>query len=489
MVVGPHCKMVIFIPINQGFTYRYLIQTKIFFYLQQKAKKIVIFVPAPEDHYYDSIKLYKNVVLEDYKADEYDTYLNSFKFQKLLIYIRSAVQNGAFDITTTKEIYETNLIDNLRNNKKRISLMVIDLIIKSSRNFYLLRKLWFFLENSLYIPDIHQTHFNKYNPDILLVSSVGTFHYDQYFMRQAKKFGTKVITAVLSWDNTTTRGGPGAYSDLIISWTDVMKQELVNLNDIKENRVKVGGVAHYDYYFDSDFIWSKKLLLRYFRMENSKKIIFFATKSPNCYSSNKLIADIIAKAIDDGAISNEYILVIRLHPIYYRMKDTELVFQKQLNEINKLAEKYNHVVVNEPHIETDVMNYSMPDKEIKLLASLLKHSSLMVNMFSSLNIEASIFDTPLVNVSFENENNKSNEHKARFNIKLDLRQTHNQRIVNSDGVTMVYKSNDLISAIIENLAQPDKLQYGREKIVDTEVGAYRGDAGKRIANLIMDQYK
>jgi len=345
--------------------------------------------------------------------------------------------------------------------------------------------MWFFLENSLYAPNIHQLHFKKYRPDILLVSSVGTFHYDQYFMRQAKNFGTKVITAVLSWDNTTTRGGPAAYSDLIISWTDVMKQELVNLNDIKEKRVKVGGVAHYDYYFDRDFIWTKESLLSYFGIDRSKKIIFFATKSPNCYSSNKLIAEIISKAIDDGSIPNEYVLVIRLHPIYFRMKGAELVFQEELNEMNKLAEKYNHVVVNEPHIETNVMNYSMPDNEINLLASLLKHSSLMVNIFSSLNIEASIFDTPLVNISFEKENSEGKEHKARFNIDLDLRQTHNQRIVKSNGVAMVYRDSDLIREINGNLTQPDKMKLGRKKIVDTEVGPYRGDAGERIAKIIM----
>lgn len=451
--------------------------------------KIVVFVPAPEDSYYDPIRKYDNIVLENYKSDEYDQYLNKSKLQKILIYIRSAVQNGKFDITTTKEIYETNLKDSLKISNRQIVLKFMDLIIKLSRKIYLLRKLWFLLENILYTPNIHQDSFKKYNPDILLVSSVGTFHYDQYFMRQAKKNGTKVITAVLSWDNTTTRGYPAAYSDMIISWTDVMKQELVDLNEIKEDKIEVGGVAHYDYYFDSGFIWSRKKLLSYFKIDKNKKIILFATKSPNCYSSNELIADIISSAISDGSISDEYILVIRLHPIYYRMKNSKLVFQKQLNEITGLALKYSHVVVNEPHIETNVMNYSMPEKEIKLLASLLKHSSLMVNIFSSLNIEASVFDTPLVNVSFEKDNNSISDDKARFNIDLDLRQTHNQRIVNSNGVTMVYKKDDIIRAINENLVHPSKMKEGRKKIVDTEVGIYRGNAGERIANLIIDKYK
>ena len=55
-----------------------------------------------------------------------------------------------------------------------------------------------------------------------------------------------------------------------------MKRELVELNDIKQKTVEVGGVAHYDYYFDNKFIWSRKELLNYFDISAQKKIILFA---------------------------------------------------------------------------------------------------------------------------------------------------------------------------------------------------------------------
>jgi hypothetical protein len=478
--------MVIFIPVNQGFAYRYFLQTKIFLSLQKNAKKIVIFVPSPDDSFYDTLRNYPNVILEDYESFKYDSYLNHSKFQKALIYIRSAVQNESFDITTTKEIYESNLKDILRVFGNKPSLVLSDIIIKLARKSYFLRKVLFFLENNLFNPTIHKKYFIKYRPDILLVSSVGTFHYDQYFMRQAKSFGAKVVTTVLSWDNSTTRGAPGAFSDLIISWTSEMKRELVDLNDIKQKTVEVGGVAHYDYYFDNKFTWSRKELLNYFDISAHKKIILFATKSPNCYS-NGFIAEMIAKAIFNHELSGDCILLIRLHPIYYRKIGSKLVFQDQLNEIQEIASRYKNVIINEPYIETNVMNYSMPDKEIKLLGSLLKHSSIMVNMFSTLNIEASIFDTPIVNISFEDKINLEQRKKARFDINLDLRQTHNQRIVNSNGVTMVYESSKLIDAINTNLIDPNQLSKGRKKIVEAEVGPHRGTAGKRIASLIIGQ--
>ena len=90
---------------------------------------------------------------------------------------------------------------------------------------------------------------------MLVVTSLGTFNYDQLFMRQARKHKIKVISVILSWDNTTTRGYPSATSDLIITWTDIMKKELIHLNDIDETKIKVGGVAHYDQYFNNNYLY------------------------------------------------------------------------------------------------------------------------------------------------------------------------------------------------------------------------------------------
>jgi hypothetical protein len=126
----------------------------------------------------------------------------------------------------------------------------------------------------------------------------------------------------------------------------------------------------------------------------------------------------------------------------------------------------------------------MPEDEIKLLASILKYSDLMVNIFSTLNIEASVFDTPIVNVSF-NGHVSEEICKARYNVDIDLNQSHNQRIVQSDGVAMAYKEDQLIPLINEELSNPIGRQKGREKIVQNEVGPLHGNAGKKITDLIL----
>ena len=60
----------ILIPINQGISYRYILQTDIIKELQKKAKKIIILVPEPTDPFYGSIKSFKNVIKGLYKIDQ-----------------------------------------------------------------------------------------------------------------------------------------------------------------------------------------------------------------------------------------------------------------------------------------------------------------------------------------------------------------------------------------------------------------------------------
>ena len=50
----------------------------------------------------------------------------------------------------------------------------------------------------------------------------------------------------------------------------------------------------------------------------------------------------------------------------------------------------------------------------------------------------------IVNITFEGEI-PSHLKKARLDINLDLNETHNQRIVNSGGVAMAYKDEELIA--------------------------------------------
>ena len=479
----------IMIPINQGISYRYILQTDIFKEIQKKAKQIIVLVPEPTDPFYGNIKSYKNVIIEDYRQDDYEKYMQSSKLHKRLKQIRNFVQNGKYDITTTIGHHNVYIYDYYNKNtpgyKSRLLLWITNLIIFIAQHSKILRKFILYIENILFTPNIHNDLFKKYQPDLLVVTSLGTFDYDQFFMRQARKHSVKVISVILSWDNTTTRGYPAAYSDLVITWTDIMRKELIQLNDIDEENIQLGGVALYDYYYKNNNFYSRDELYNILKIDKKLNLIFFATKSPNCYVSNDYITKLILEAINKKQLIKEYHLLVRLHPIFYRRINDELVFSCFLKDFEALARNNNRLTINQPQIKSNALNYSMPNSEIKLLASILKHSSLMVNIFSSLTIEASIFDIPIINIAFEGEIPNSIK-KGRLNINQDLNESHNVRIVNSNGVAMVYQKQQLIPSINKELSDPLRRHKGRQKILSDETGPNHGSAGRKIAEIILN---
>ena len=478
----------IIIPVNEGISFRYIFQTDIFKSLQKKSDLIIILAKNKDDPFYNNLKSYKNVIIEDYKENECENYLKSSRLHNLLRLSRSFIQNNKFDIATTIGHHTVFLEDYKKMYKKihhRFYLFLINSLVYFGRNIKLIRKLIQKFEGFLFSPKIHFDILEKYKPNIMLVTSLGTFDYDQLFIRQAKKKQIKTVSVILSWDNSTTRGYPSSECDLTITWTDIMKKELITLNDIPAEKIKVGGVAHYDKYFDKNYLHTREELYDILNISTNLDIIFFATKSPNCYISNPYISKLILEEFENGGLPNTYQLIVRMHPIFYRRKKDKLVFSNFIEEFEELSKKFNKLTLNQPNIESSSINYSMPDSEIKLLASILFHSKLVINVFSTLNIEASIFDTPIINISFEDIIEKKYK-KARLNINQDLNETHNQRIVKSGGVKMVYRSDDLIPSIINEINHPEKRKNGRKKILDNEVGPHKGFAGKKIAELILE---
>jgi hypothetical protein len=481
--IGPKTIM---IAINQGFGFRYLIQTDVFKFLQSSGNRIILLVPNSKDKFYENYK-HSNVELVRYQWEACQNHQEKHPIERKLRQLRQGILNGKYNIQTVKGIYQEYIKNRENNNYGLTEILankILDILVSLCRQSKSLRQLILWIEQKYYTPLIHQNVFNKYQPDILIVSSLGTFMYDQYLIREARHWGTKVLSIILSWDNTTTHGMAAAVPDQVIAWTENMKKELVELHDIPKERIFVGGVAHFDHYYKEDTFLTKKQLCDCLKLDPNKKLLFFVTKSPSSYPWNSEIAEIILQATKEKRIDPDCQLLVRIHPLYYTYKERNYIHKIFLDMFNNLQDHFPELIINRPVISSEKMNYSMPKEEIDLLASILKHSAVIINMFSTLNLEASIFDKPMVNVSFEGTNYNGPK-KARYNIAMDEAQTHNQRVVLSGAVQMVRSPEELVEGINLALKHPDLKMEARRTLVEQECGPFPGTAGKNIAKHIL----
>jgi hypothetical protein len=102
-----------------------------------------------------------------------------------------------------------------------------------------------------------------------------------------------------------------------------------------------------------------------------------------------------------------------------------------------------------------------------------------------MNIEGAIFDVPLVNVSFEEEELLyDTKLTGRFDIMIDWRATHNQRLIALDGCRTVWNSKELVQTVAEYLENPSLDREGRKRIATQEGSCHAGFAGNYIGKRL-----
>ena len=302
-------------------------------------------------------------------------------------------------------------------------------------------------------------------------------------MRAAKNENIKTLGLMLSWDNSTTRGYPGCKPNYVFAWTDTMKNEIIKLSDIDEDKISVTGSAQFDHYF-SDVEVSRDEFNNKFRLNENIKTLFFATRGPNTYASNAEIIREICNSIRKQEILNSQ-LIVRIHPLHYRDDKIEK-YKTLFQTYNNLENEFSDILrINYPVFKKSDSNFLLKKENSLDLHSLLKYSDVIINVFSTINIEGAIFDKPLINISYQKNSKFYDKNiKSRYDINIDFKQDHNQRILSTEGIINCWNSEELNNAINDSLKHPKKLSEKRNKIITNEVGPNKGNAAEMISHLI-----
>jgi hypothetical protein len=484
----PHKPKCILLAVHQGFQARYLLRTDVLRGLKKRFERVVILTPNADEEYFRREFQKDNVTVEFFDLEKCEQYLKKSKGQRFFILLRSFVLNGKWGIQTVDDHYQLYLRENPpKNSQEKWRIRFLHILVKSHRASKTLRRFSLALENRIFRPEIHRAIFTKYKPDIVVTTSLGNIGggFDLFIMREAKKHGAKIVAIILSWDNTTGKGLGGVIPDHTIAWTEIMKEELIRYHDFPPEKISIGGIAHFDIYHQKEHILPKETLFQTLRLEPAKKLIFFATKSPTSYPWNADIVRIIAEAIGRGDIVCPAQLLVRLHPLHYVVKKSRTREHLDLlDEFARLEREYPFVRIDQPEILSDRLTMDMPESEQVKLASILSYTDVLVNMLSTVNIEAALMNVPLVNVLFEGDPER--RRKLRQSIDIDLHQTHNRRIVTSGATRLCATAQELLASINAYLSDRSSNQRERETLVEQEAGPYRGTAGKRIADILAE---
>ena len=473
----------VFISAYRNVSIRYILYSDIFKELKARGFRFVVFVKDNDVEYYRETLGDENVVLEPVLYDAATRELRSSRLNTWFVLLRKCMsgRGGGYENTTDQvrvEIYRRQYSGTL---KARTVHRFVTLLSAVGSRLKFVRRALVGLESRLFPGHMYDSLFSKYGPRMLVVSSLG-YMIDPLLMRAAKRHGCTIVSIPHSWDNTTTKDYRGGDPDYVVAWNDAMKHELKVFHDIPGERVYVGGIAHWDFYFNGQF---KPTPREEFLAANGllpeRKILLYGTSSPVMFTRTFDVIEGLLRTMQQDEFVHPCQLLVRLHPVYLsrtRSHQGQIIdnFQDRIAEIEAT---YGELVsFSSPLVRVLNDDIDIPVDDMYRLADALSHSDVLLTEYSTLMIEGAIFDLPVVNVGLYSfmDSDRPGSYVENF--------THLKRVLKVGSTKNAYSFEQLTEYINLYLEDPSRDAIRRRRLVEQEVTANPGHAGKKIAEHV-----
>jgi len=286
----------------------------------------------------------------------------------------------------------------------------------------------------------------------------------------ARKLGIPVIAYITSWDNITTKPRLTFEYDGYLVWSETMKEELVEFHpQSKKKPIHVVGAPQYDIFLNESFYETKEEFLSRNGLGENKKTILYCLGSPNFIPEDHGVATFLDRL--DAELENETQIVIRLHPGFY---------EHDYKVIPELRRKHKNIIFqgNKKYFDEHPLQ---PEDSIIDWVNTFRHVDVVVNLASTVTVDAAIFDKPIININFDSQSGAPDQQLVE---EINSKWNHFSPIVRSGGVWNVNSNAEMMEAIKGYLQDPSLHREGRQRIVEYVCGTFDGRSGERMANAV-----
>jgi hypothetical protein len=316
--------------------------------------------------------------------------------------------------------------------------------------------------------------FDRCQPALLVTSSPGLIFSEVPMLRTAVRRGVRSMAVDPSWDNFTNKLLPVRRVDRLIVWNDLMKQQAIELHGFAPDQVRVAGAPQWDLYFKQGPVTSREAFFRRIGADPSRRLITLTTTPRELYPHHDHVLRVLVRAMRDGAWRQDVQVLVRLHP---------------RDEIHSYDEfrSMPGVIIEKPFRSTvkagDGLAVDITVENQQHLADTMRHSDVVVNVASTIAIEAAIFDTPVVNISFDGEQLSDWTRSARRYYQF----THYVNITRHNAVRVAESPEQLVELVRGYLDDPSLDREGRGKVVREQCQFLDGRSAERAATFVSDE--
>ena len=335
----------------------------------------------------------------------------------------------------------------------------------------LFQKIFRFLDASL-----SQSGFNEMlrhvRPDLIFATNV-VEGMDIAFLREARRMSIKTIGMVKSWDNLTNHGMLREFPDTLIVHNPYIKRCAEYFHHVPEKIIVMTGIPQYDWYVRKDIFTPREEFLKKIGVDPLHKVILFAGIGDYLAPREGEVVKIMSEMIEKGEVPYPVTIVFRPHPNFMVVRE-------------KIA-KLPHVVFDDAsarYTSEKKSSWEMGKEEMTHLVNSLRHADLVVNVASTMTIDAVAFGKPVICIGFDGESEEP-YHNSVLRFYRDF--THYKMITRTHGFKLAYTRDELLSYTLKYLKNPEIDSEGRKKIFEDFIWKLDGRSGERLAKVITDR--
>ena len=313
--------------------------------------------------------------------------------------------------------------------------------------------------------------FERHQPIMLVTSSPGLILSEVPLLRTAVRRRVFAMAIDPSWDNFTNKLLPVRRVNRLVVWNQLMKQQAIELHGYAPDEVTVAGVPQWDRYFRDGVTISREAFCARVGADPAAALLTVTTTPRELYSHHDHVLRVMLDAIRGGRLSRPAQILVRLHPRDDRSHYTEF-------------DGVSGVIVEKPFRATvraaDGLAVDVTAESQQHLADTLCHSDVIVNVASTIAVEAAIFNTPVVNISFDGESPCEFAQSARRYYRF----THYTNVTRHDAVRVAPTPEALIEHVNTYLTNPTLDSEGRRNVVRDQCEFVDGRSAERVADAV-----
>lgn len=311
--------------------------------------------------------------------------------------------------------------------------------------------------------------FKKYSPD-LVYSTNPSESDDAAVLKAAKHLGVRSVCMPKSWDNLSKLSFR-AKADTLFAWSKFVREEAIRFQDYKENEIKITGIPHFDIYVRNPSLKSRNDFFNFIGADPGKHLLIFGSEGKVSVNDGDIVQSIIS-FIKNKELVKSCQLFIRP---YLSFPDDEKKFLRFKGVEDVIVDRWF-----KPNTGFyDHWDYSR--EQFEFMANLLKHSEMMITSMSTLTLDASANDLPVINIVYD-----GNETRAYHDSMVRYYDTQHYTAVTATGAPLLVRSeNELKDGINAYLLDRSLKSEGRKRLREEFCEPLDGGAGSRVGEQLL----